>query len=60
MNLLRITAVAVLAALATACASTPRTAAPAPPTETLVVGESASETAPAAPIPARNPRRSNA
>ena len=52
MNLLRITAVAVLAALATACASTPRTAAPAPPTETLVVGESAGETAPAAPTEA--------
>jgi phospholipid-binding lipoprotein MlaA len=51
MNLLRIATVAVLAALATACASTPHTASPAP-TESLVVGETApaapTETAPAA------------
>lgn len=39
MNPLRIATVAILAALATACASTPRTAAPAP--ETLVIGEAA-------------------
>ncbi|MGH8062554.1 MAG: MlaA family lipoprotein [Pseudoxanthomonas sp.] len=41
MNLLRIATVAVLAALATACASTPHVAAPAPPTEVLVVGQTA-------------------
>ncbi len=45
MNLLRIALIAVLAALATACASTPHTATPAPPAETLVVDE-------AAPVPA--------
>lgn len=45
MNLLRIATVAVLAALATACASTPHAASQAPPAETLVVGE----TAPVAP-----------
>jgi len=53
MNLLRIATVAVLAALATACASTPRVASQAPPAETLVVGETAPaappETAPVAP-----------
>jgi phospholipid-binding lipoprotein MlaA len=42
MNLLRIATVAVLAALATACASTPHTASSAPPAETVVVGETAS------------------
>ncbi|MEO8366544.1 MAG: VacJ family lipoprotein [Pseudoxanthomonas sp.] len=42
MNLLRIATVAVLAALATACASTPHAASAAPAPETLVVGETAS------------------
>jgi len=62
MNLLRIATVAVLAALATACASTPHTAAP-PPTETPVIGQAApvapAEIAPVAPsdqaLPAEPP-----
>lgn len=41
MNLLRIATVAVLAALATACASTPHAASQAPPAEVLVVGQTA-------------------
>jgi phospholipid-binding lipoprotein MlaA len=53
MNLLRIATIAVLATLATACASTPHAAPQAPPAETLVVGGSVGdtigETAPAAP-----------
>jgi phospholipid-binding lipoprotein MlaA len=44
MNLLRFATIALLAALATACASTPQTASQAPPAETLVVGESAGDT----------------
>lgn len=52
MNLLRFTTVAVLAALTTACASTPHPAPPAPATATLVAGEAApalpTETAPVA------------
>lgn len=60
MNLLRIATVAVLAALATACASAPRTASPPPPTETQVIGEAApTEIAPVAPpeqaLPAEPP-----
>jgi phospholipid-binding lipoprotein MlaA len=39
MNLLRIAVVVVLAALASACASTKPTASTAPPAETIVVGE---------------------
>ncbi len=42
MNFPRIAIVVVLAALASACASTPPTAAPAPPAEARVVGEAAS------------------
>ena len=49
MNFSRIATVVVLAVLATACASAPRVASPAPPAETLVVGEAVSESAPAAP-----------
>jgi len=62
MKLLRIATVAVLAALATACASSPRAASP-PPTETLVAGEAApvapAEIAPVSPpdqaLPAEPP-----
>ena len=53
MNLLRIATVAILAALATACASAPRAASAPPPAETLVVGENvAGAAAPAAPAEA--------
>lgn len=52
MNLLRFTIVAVLAALATACASTPHATTSTPPAEAPVVGEAApappAETAPVA------------
>ncbi|MEO6102790.1 MAG: VacJ family lipoprotein [Pseudoxanthomonas sp.] len=50
MNLLRIAIVVVLATLATACASAPHAAAPAPPTETLVVGEAEAAPTEAAPV----------
>ena len=56
MNLLRIATITVLAALATACASTPHAAPQAPPAETLVVGgsvrDTVGETTPAAPAEA--------
>ena len=42
MNLLRIAAVAVLAVLASACASAPHASTPTMPAETLVIGETAS------------------
>ena len=48
MNLLRIATIAVLAALASACASAPHATSQPPPAETLVVGE----TTPAAPTEA--------
>ena len=53
MNLLRIAVVVVLAALASACASTKPAASTAPPTETIVVGEAPPAAAPVeAPVPA--------
>jgi phospholipid-binding lipoprotein MlaA len=50
MNLLRIATVFVLAALATACASTPHATSKAPPAETLVVGEAAPAPAETTPV----------
>ncbi|NDK38870.1 VacJ family lipoprotein [Pseudoxanthomonas gei] len=45
MNLLRVTTLVALAALASACASTPPVAVGPPPAETLVVGEAAAPAA---------------
>lgn len=52
MNLLRIAVMVVLAALASACASTKPAASAAPPAETLVVGESPAAAPVEAPVPA--------
>lgn len=52
MNLLRITVVLVLAALASACASTKPAASTAPPAETIVVGEAPPAAPAEAPVPA--------